>query len=132
MAGIGYQQWHTHRHFDRPDGYGAGQFVHSSMPTQAARDTVLILAPVNCPANAERTRRSQALAQELTRRGIPNQVTLSIAFKVDRTTDVQAENARTGALMEAGPPVVFINGMAKANPSPEEVADVFQRTRSGT
>lgn len=39
---------------------------------------------------------------------------------------------RLQAVMEAGPPVVFVNGMSKANPSPEEVEEIFRRTRSGS
>jgi len=35
-------------------------------------------------------------------------------------------------VLNDGPPIVFINGMAKAAPSPEEVADIVQHRQRGS
>jgi hypothetical protein len=132
----GSHMWHTHqsaRWLNDPDSYGAGAFVPAMMPREAQRDTVLIVAPIDCPRNAARTRRSQALAQALTRMRVPNEVKTNISFQWDvRDADAQANYKRTTAVLNDGPPIVFINGMAKAAPSPEEVADIVQHRQRGS
>jgi hypothetical protein len=47
-----------------------GPFVAAAMPREAARDTVLIVAPIKCPQNAARYQKAEALARELTRIGV--------------------------------------------------------------
>jgi len=60
-------------------------------------------------------------------------VKTNISFQWDvRDADAQANYKRTTAVLNDGPPIVFINGMAKAAPSPEEVADIVQHRQRGS
>ena len=130
-VGAAYHLSHARTGFPAlPDGYSPGQFVAAAMPQEASGNTVLIVAPVNCRANAARTQRANALADELTRRGIPNRMSTQISFRVSGPGAVDRTGMKaTEAVLEAGPPVVFVNGLGKANPSPDEVAEVYRRTQ---
>jgi hypothetical protein len=130
VAGValGHQLWSSHEKavsqralLALADGNG---FIPVQMPDGASADTVLILAPVNCPR--EGAKRADALAGRLRELGIPNvrSNTYSIAALTrDNTAGVQraADISRENIV-----PVVFINGRAKANPTAEEVVREFR------
>jgi hypothetical protein len=104
-----------------------GEFVHTAMPGGAKPNTVLILAPLNCPSLA--AKRADSLAQRLTRMGIPNSRGNSFSLRVNNpSAEAQAEMKRAADVLQGEIPAVFINGMGKANPSAEEVATVYRRT----
>lgn len=95
-------------------------FVAVVMPDGSAPDTVIILAPLNCPSDA--ARRADGLARELARHHIPYTRTASFSAVIDDPTpQQQAELQRAATVLDGPIPAVFINGMAKANPTAEEV-----------
>jgi hypothetical protein len=102
-------------------------FVQTVNIDGAERNTVLILAPENCPS--VQAQRASALAQELTRRGIPNHMGSEMSFSSDDPNDGPAID-RAVAVFNQGAPAVFINGMAKSNPTADEVAKEYARTRA--
>jgi hypothetical protein len=104
-----------------------GEFIHTAMPPDAKPNTVLILAPLNCPSMA--AKRADSLAQQLTRMGIPNSRGNHFSLRVNNPSpEVQADMKRAGEVLQGEIPAVFINGMGKSNPSAEEVAAVYRRT----
>jgi hypothetical protein len=126
VAAVAHFGWAGH-HLSRAsaalaDGHG---FIPAQMPDGAARDTVLILAPVNCPH--EGAKRADAMAQRLGELGIP--AVRSNSYSVSRVTrDNAADVNRAVEVMKTDlVPVVFINGRAKANPTADEVAAEYRR-----
>lgn len=98
------------------------------MPDGAKANTVLILAPVDCPSDA--AQRADALSEELARLGIPNIRSSSYSSNItDPTEEQKAGVERAVSVLNGEIPAVFINGMAKANPTVEEVAFEYERTR---
>ena len=95
------------------------------MPDGAARDSVLILAPLNCPR--EGARRADALTQRLHELGIP--AVRSNHYSIARVTPDNAPNVNRAAevLKSNVIPVVFVNGRAKANPTSDEVVAEYSR-----
>ncbi len=100
-------------------------FVAIAMPDGATRNTALIFAPLNCPS--AQAQRADAMAAQLKSMGIPVRRTNN--YRVSRVTREQMPLlAHTNAIMGGGEiPIVLINGMAKANPTVDEVALEFHR-----
>jgi hypothetical protein len=118
--------WHSHQNalFQRQleamsdvDG-----FVPVLAPIGARADTVVILAPLNCPrAGAQRAR---ALAKYLTEHGIPN--VQSAEYSVSGAgADARLMKA-TNAIATGTLPVVLLNGRGEDNPAPWKVVDEYR------
>ena len=107
---------------------GASSFVDAVMPQGVPANTVVILAPLNCPSDA--ARRADDLAGRLDRMGIPSvrRAEYSAHF-VDASPEQEAGLQRAVEVLKGDIPAVFINGRAKANPSVDEVAAEFRRAR---
>ena len=106
----------------------ANGFVPVEMPEGVARHAVLVLAPRHCPS--EQARRTEALVQELTGRGIPVVKGDSIFFDVaDPTHEQMAGIDRAIEVFKRGAPAVFLNGMAMSNPTAAQVAAEYRATR---
>ncbi len=101
-------------------------FVPVQMPDDGKEDTVLILAPLNCPS--DEAKRADALAARLDEMGIPNRRSSSYHVFNPRPERMGAVERAT-EIFRRGAPAVFINGMAKSNPSAEEVALEYERTK---
>ena len=119
--------WHSHEravsaHELEAIGDSNG-FVPVQMPDGAARDTVLILAPVNCPSAG--AKRADALAARLSALGIPNVRTNQYAISAT-TRDMQSGIQHAAAVMNGDIPAVMINGRGKANPTADEVATEYR------
>lgn len=128
LIGLGYHWWQGRGDASHAASESQSGFVSVLMPAGAERNNVLILAPVNCPS--EDAQRADALAAELTRMGIPNTRSSSYSLAVDNPTREQKERMdRAVVVMNSDIPAVFINGMAKSNPTAEEVAEEYARTR---
>lgn len=99
------------------------------MPDESSPDTVIILAPLNCPSAA--AQRARALSEELTRRGIPNRQSASYSadYGGALTADQKSRLDWAVRVMRAEIPAVFINGRAKANPTSDEVATEYRVAR---
>jgi hypothetical protein len=127
VLAVGARVWQSHESAvnDRElqalaDGNG---FVPVEMPDGAPRDTVLILAPLNCPSVG--AKRAEALAGRLRELGIPNIRTSQYAV-AGLTPDRRAGVDHAVAIMKGQVPAVMINGRAKANPTADEVAGEFR------
>lgn len=74
--------------------------------------------------------RADALSERLNRLGIPN--VRSASYSVNRNDPSAEQKAgldRAVGVLNGEIPAVFVNGMAKANPSAEEVAAEYARTK---
>lgn len=128
VVGLGYHWWQGRGDAPYPQGESRSGFIPVLMPAGAEPDRVLILAPINCPS--EDAQRADELAAQLTRMGIPNTRSSSYSLAVDNPTREQKERMdRAVVVMNSEIPAVFVNGMAKANPTAEEVAAEYARTR---
>ena len=102
-------------------------FLPVAMPDGAMANTVIILAPLNCPSDA--AVRADELSRRLTRMGIKNVRSNSYNARVDNATPEQRDALKRATdVLNGGIPAVFINGMGKANPTAEEVAGEYKRT----
>jgi hypothetical protein len=131
-TGLAIHLWHGHTH--RPANFGTAStepspngFIATAMPEGARENTVLILAPVNCPSKA--AQRADALSRELTKMSIPNKRGNSFSLKISNPTpEQQASMQQAVGVLRGEIPAVFVNGMGKANPTAEEVAAEYERT----
>lgn len=130
LVGYGYHWWNgksaaeTDARLNSPVG-----FVSAVMPDGVRPNTVIILAPQNCPS--DEAQRADTLASRLTRAGIPNTRSSSYEANIaDPTKEQQAAVQRAVNVINGEVPAVFVNGMAKANPSFDEVVSEYRRTRS--
>jgi hypothetical protein len=99
-------------------------FVPIQTPPGTPTDKVIILAALNCPSAA--AQRADTMAKHLTEMGIPN--TRANHYSASITDRDQLPLLqRTSVVMGGEIPVVIVNGMAKANPTVDEVASEFRR-----
>lgn len=131
VLGGTYHFWRSNDSVATEAVESANGFVPVVMPDGAKPNTVLILAPVNCPSDA--AKRADMLARELTRLGIPNARGSSFSVDITNPTPEQRNGVeRATSVFNTDIPSVFINGMAKPNPTASEAAAEYQRTRSGS
>jgi hypothetical protein len=98
-------------------------FVPVQIPPGTPPDTVIILAALNCPSAA--AQRADTMAKRLTEMGIPN--TRANHYSASITDRDQLPLLqRTSVVMGGEIPVVIVNGMAKANPTVDDVASEFR------
>ena len=98
------------------------------MPDGAARNTVMVFAPHNCPR--EGAQRAAALTRALTRLGISNVRTSHYGAQVyEPNSDTEAGFRRLSVVMNGEIPIVLFNGMGKANPTVDEVVAEYRRTQ---
>lgn len=103
-------------------------FVTATMPDGAPDNTVIILAPLNCPSDA--AQRAAALARGLKEAGVPSALSSSYSVDIEDPTDEQRLGMeRAVAVMNETIPAVFVNGLAKANPTLEQVIAEYRRTK---
>lgn len=122
--------WHVHARsvIDRELAAVADSngFVPVIMPDGAPPDTVLIFAALNCPAKP--AQRANAMATQLQKMGIPIQ-RMDHYSAANLKQDQIPLALRTNAVMGGEIPIVLLNGLAKANPSVDEVAVEFRRDK---
>ena len=105
----------------------ANGFVPVEMPGGIAPGAVLVLAPRNCPS--EQAQRTEALAGELARQGIPVVRDDGFAFDVaDPTPEQMAGIDRAVEVFKRGAPAVFVNGMAMSNPTAAQTIAEYRAT----
>lgn len=99
-------------------------FVPVTTPPGIPADKVIILAALNCPSAA--AQRADTMAKRLTEMGIPNTRASHYSASItDR--DQLPVLQRTSVVMGGEIPIVIVKGMAKANPTVDEVASEFRR-----
>lgn len=84
--------------------------------------SVVIFAPEDCPEDG--AQRADALAAQLTRKGIPVTRSSNANFSfsgADPATIQRVQNVMTGEI-----PVVFVRGRGKANPTADEVLAAYR------
>ena len=109
-----------------PGKDGASEFVAIPLPDGVSAQGVVIFAPENCPSEA--AQRARRLVGHLSTQRIPYRETSNADFS---TLSSQEEANRVMSVMNGPVPVVYVNGRAKANPTPEEVVAEYRRGRSG-
>lgn len=128
--GVGVHLWHAHGRavIERDLAASADNngFVPVATPADATPGTVLILAALNCPLAP--AQRAAAMAQQLTQLGIPNRRTNNYSATITRR-DQMPLLARTNAVLTGEIPIVIVDGMARANPTVDEVAAEYRRGR---
>jgi hypothetical protein len=88
-------------------------------------DGVLVLAARNCPR--QDAQRADALADELSRRGIPVKRTHRVNFTLAGPD--AGVSKRINAVMKGRLPIVFVNGRARSNPT---IAEIINEYEGGT
>ena len=125
----GAHQWWQTRDEARAAAFDATTFVAVEMPGGVQRNTVLVLAPPNCPS--EQAQRTEALIRELGRAGIPVKRDSGFAFDVENPTPEQMQGIdRAVAVFKRGAPAVFVNGLAMSNPSAEQTIAAYRGSGS--
>ncbi|MGH8148961.1 MAG: hypothetical protein ACRETB_03140 [Steroidobacteraceae bacterium] len=118
--------WHSHRLavFQRQLEATAdvNGFVPVQPPMGAQPDTVVILAPLNCPRDG--AQRADALAKYLTKHGVPNVRAAEYAVAGAGTDTVLMK--ATAAIATGTLPVVLVNGRGEDNPAPWQVVDEYR------
>jgi hypothetical protein len=126
-VGAVYALWNSHERTVAERGLLAFQdtngFVPVKTPPGTPQDKVIIPAALNCPSAA--AQRADTMATRLTEMGIPN--TRANHYSASITDRDQLPLLqRTSVVMGGEIPIVIINGMAKANPTVDEVASEFR------
>lgn len=125
----GAHQWWQKRDDARAATFDASTFVAVEMPGGVQRNTVLVLAPPNCPS--EQAQRTEAMIRDLDRAGIPVMRDSGFTFDVENPNDAQMLGIdRAVAVFKRGAPAVFVNGLAMSNPSAGQTIAAYQ-TSSG-
>lgn len=107
-------------------GQGTHGFVDIPMPDGMSSRGVVVFAPDNCPQDAGQ--RAQALADYLRAQGVPH----TRATRAEYNNLSSAEEAsKVMAVMNGAIPIVYVNGRARANPSPQDVVAEFRRRAPG-
>ena len=119
--------WAVHQRSRPPGPEGSGKFaIDDDRLNWDPHDTAVILAPLNCPS--ARAKQADAMAEQLGQMGIP--VRRSNSYSATITDPAQMPLlTRTNAVLGGEVPIVIINGMAKANPTVDEVALEFGRDK---
>lgn len=128
----GWQWWQDRSHAPVANVEpGPNGFVPVEMPSGAPRNAVLVLAPPNCPS--DQARRAEALIAALSSQGIPVRRGSGIdySFSSPPTAEQRQRVDRAIQVFNQGAPAVFINGMAMSNPTPEQAAAEYRRSRGG-
>jgi hypothetical protein len=124
----GVHLWHVHERavIDRAllASADSNGFVSVVMPPGALPDTVVVLAPLNCPS--AQAKRADAMATQLTQMGIPIRRSNNYSATIFNR-DQMPLLTRTNAVWGGEIPIVIINGMAKANPTVDEVTSEIRR-----
>lgn len=130
-VGVAYHFWHERKtsHFSTSPGiHNPGPFVATAMPDGAKKNTVLILAPLNCPSAA--AKRADALAEQLNHMSIPTERGNSFSLHIQNPTpEQQAGMEQAAAILGGEIPAVFVNGMGKSNPTADEAAEAYRLTQ---
>ncbi|MEN1929001.1 hypothetical protein WCE34_08315 [Luteimonas sp. MJ204] len=100
---------------------GPRGFVEIPMPDGLPSRGVVVFAPANCPEDAGQ--RADAIVRHLESQGIPHRRSSSANY----SNLASAEDARRVTAVMNGPiPVVYVNGRARANPSPQDVVAEYR------
>lgn len=121
----GAWQWKQGRSEAIAAAFDASAFVAVEMPGGVPRNTVLVLAPANCPS--DQAQRTEALVEALGRAGVPVLRDTGFAFDVESPTAEQIAGInRAVSVFKRGAPAVFVNGLAMSNPTAEQAIAAYR------
>lgn len=106
---------------DEMDAYG---FATVPLPDGMSSRGIVIFTPANCPSDA--AQRAESLARYLSSKGIAYAKSTSAEYN---NLSSREEVDRVLAIMNGPIPVVYVNGKAKANPTPEEVEGEYWHSK---
>ncbi|GAB2510362.1 hypothetical protein GCM10027084_26920 [Pseudoxanthomonas sangjuensis] len=106
-----------------PDRASPNGFVAIPMPDGMSPSGIVIFAPKNCPSDAAQRARSLAGYLSDHRIGYANADSANYS-----NLSSQEEATKVMSVMNGPIPVVYVNGRAKANPTPEEVVAEFRKS----
>lgn len=125
---VGLYLWMDKSDEFKADPNSPSGFASVVMPAGSKPNTVVIFAPKNCPSAA--AQRASSMVQALNKAGIPNQLMDHFSLSIDNPSESdQAKLKQIEILLNEGKiPHVFVNNMAKSNPTVEEVKSEYYRT----
>jgi hypothetical protein len=97
-----------------PSAYG---FIDLPAEGKAGKKGIVVMAALNCPEDA--AQRANYLTTQLEARGLPVIRTDGVSFRIENGDSLTRSRIQT--VMGGEPPVVFVNGRAKSNPTYKEV-----------
>ncbi len=125
ILGAGWQYWNKQQ-----DGQAMARatssrgFVELPAPAGSSPNQVLVIAAENCSADA--ARRADDLEADLRHQGIPVRRTSQVNFEFSGGDSSDLLN-RINRVMNAEPPIVFVRGRAKANPTLAEIVAEYRK-----
>ncbi len=123
---VGYAVWQKHGERMEASAISnitdANGFIEMDIPSGGRRDQVMIVAAENCPHAA--AQHADALAREMAQRNLSFVRTSTISFTPPPNFD-DTYIRRHNEIMNREPPLVFVNGRVKSNPSLTEVLDEY-------
>lgn len=97
------------------------EFVQVPIPDGFPANQVVVSGLLDCPHSGKNTR---AVIDKMTETQIPYQHITSFSFS---NSDDWAGMQRLNEILKRGGPVVFVNGKAKSNPTPDEVVAEYRQ-----
>ncbi|CAK7050927.1 hypothetical protein CUZ56_01776 [Saezia sanguinis] len=94
------------------------------LSTKVVGEGIVIMAPMNC--TSQQARAADDLAAALRAEGIAFRRTNSLSLSLEATEENRRLLLRLDQVMDQPPPMVFVHGRAKSNPSFEEVVAEFR------
>ncbi|MDX2243064.1 MAG: hypothetical protein NW224_20480 [Leptolyngbyaceae cyanobacterium bins.302] len=107
--------------FERLNQPSEAVFVEVPLPNEISSGEVVVSGLLTCPHSGAKTR---SVLDKLTEAQIPHKHLTSFGFS---NTDDWAGVHRLNEILKRGAPVVFVNGKAKADPTPEEVIAEYRK-----
>ena len=108
------------------DGVSTQGFKSIPMPDGVPSRGVIVFAPQYCTSDA--ARRTEELVRHLSRQGIAYVRTDHASYNSLTSPE---EATRVTSVMNGPVPIVYVNGKAKANPTPQEVVAEFRGKKAG-
>lgn len=96
-------------------------FVEVPMPNEVSSGEVVVSGLLTCPHSGAKTR---SVLAKLTEAQIPHKHITAFGFS---NTDDWAGIHRLNEILKRGAPVVFVNGKAKSNPTPDEIVAEYRK-----
>ncbi|MBU8976185.1 MULTISPECIES: hypothetical protein [unclassified Lysobacter] len=110
----------------KAEGDSARGFKSMPLPDGVPSRGVVVFAPKHCTSDA--ARRTDELVRHLSKHGVAYSRTDSASFN---SITSQEEATRVMSVMNGPVPIVYVNGRAKANPTPQEVVAEFRGKKAG-
>jgi hypothetical protein len=118
--------WVSERVGHADDGPSEQGFRSIPLPDGVSARGIVVFAPKHCTSDA--ARRTEDLIRHLSRHGVAYARTDSANFN---NLASQADASRVMSVMNGPVPIVYVNGKAKANPTPQEVVAELRGKKAG-